>query len=269
MIHQRSTESPAIGVFILAKNEEANIGRCLRALHDSEWQVHVLDSGSTDGTRDAVSAVPRANFVPYTYTTHCNAYNEITTELGAKFDCVIILDADMIMEPELQLEVGEFVRRAAGRGPAALRAPIQMCSEGVPLRYASLCPPKPFVFVAGHAYFVSTGHGEQLKKEIPVQSSRHRLRHDDRKPYSSYLQSQYRYAANLVRRYDEGNVSGRDRFRVRWPLLVFAVPFVSYFAKLGFLDGRAGFIYALDRLIAEAILHRQAVAHHAKREERS
>ena len=61
-------------------------------------------------------------------------------------------------------------------------------------------------------------------------------------------------------RKEAGELSGRDRIRVRWPLLVFAVPFVSYVLKGGFLDGRAGAIYALDRLIAEAIMYRRSLS---------
>lgn len=248
-----------IGVFILAKNEEANIARNLTALAPTGWPVHVLDSGSTDTTESIVAEFSFAVFQKYHYTNHCNAYNEITVELGADYSFVIILDADMIMSAALQNEIIDIVS-AQDSTWSVLQAEIEMCAEGVPLKHASLCPPKPFLFVPGRAFFTSTGHGEKIAAGFVVSQTKRKLRHDDRKPYSSYLQSQYRYSNNLVDRYLRGEVTSRDSLRVKWPLLIFAVPFVSYFIKMGFLDGRAGLIYALDRLIAEAVMYRQAVS---------
>jgi hypothetical protein len=90
---------------------------------------------------------------------------------------------------------------------------------------------------------------------------------DDRNSYASYLQSQFRYAGSLIERYRHGQVSGRDRLWMRTPLLILTVPLVSYVLKLGFFDGRAGWLYALDRFIAEASMSRQAVAQRALRRE--
>lgn len=247
-----------IGVFILAKNEEANIARNLAALASSGWPVHVLDSGSTDNTESIVAKFSSAIFQPYHYTNHCNAYNEITVTLGSAYHFVIILDADMIVSEALQREIHELTSEPKASW-SVLEAEIEMCVDGTPLRFGSLCPPKAFVLVTGRACFVSTGHAEKIADGFVIARTNNKLRHDDRKPYSSYLQSQCRYSYNLIERYLRGEVSSRDNLRVKWPLLIIAVPFVSYVLKLGFLDGRAGLIYALDRLIAEAIMYRQAV----------
>lgn len=248
-----------VGVFILAKNEEANIARNLTALASTGWPVHVLDSGSSDRTESIVAGYQFAVFQPYVYTDHCNAYNEITTDLGKSYDFVVVLDADMIVSDALQREISHHISNCDGSW-SFIEAAIEMCVNGVPLKFASLCPPKAFVFSTGQACFVSTGHGEKIVEGIKAIKSNNRLRHDDRKSYSSFLQSQYRYSKNLVDRYSTGKVSSRDVLRVRWPFLIFGVPFVSYILKRGFLDGRAGAIYALDRLIAEAIMYRQAIA---------
>jgi hypothetical protein len=55
-------------------------------------------------------------------------------------------------------------------------------------------------------------------------------------------------------------VSGRDRQRVRNPMHIAIETLVAYVLKGGFLAGRAGTLYALDRLIAEAIMYRRSVA---------
>lgn len=248
-----------IGVFILAKNEQRNIARCLAALQPSGWDVVVLDSGSTDGTQQIVEATGFARIRDYAYTDHCTAYNQITTDLGNGYQHVVILDADMIVSERLQAEIRDMLSDSGGAAQA-LEAPIEMCVEGKPLRFGSLCPPKAFVFAVGQACFENVGHGERLREGMQVARTKEMLRHDDRKSYASYLQSQVRYSRNLVNRKAAGEVSGRDRIRTRSPFLILAVPFVSYMLKGGFLDGKVGAIYALDRLIAEAIMYRRSLS---------
>ena len=248
-----------IGVFVLAKNEQANIGRCLECLQGSGWDVTVLDSGSTDDTWSIVSHFGFARIERYEYSDHCRAYNEITSDLGAGYRYVVILDADMMVSEELQTEIKAVISRDGSR-PQVLEAEIRMFVEGRPLRFGSLCPPKAFVFEVGRTYFVSVGHGEALAKGSLIARTRAVLSHDDRKGYAAYLQSQARYSRNLVMRKADGQLSGRDRLRMTTPLLIFAVPFASYILKGGFLCGRSGVIYALDRLIAEAIMYRRSLS---------
>jgi glycosyltransferase involved in cell wall biosynthesis len=248
-----------VGVFILAKNESANVGRSLAALASSGWALHVLDSGSTDGTQELPGAIAGTTVLEYRYVDHCKAYNDVTSTLGRAFDEVLVLDADMVVSPRLQREVTDAVAGRAGDWEA-LRAPIEMWVDGHPISHGSLCPPKPFALRTGRALFVSTGHAEKLAEGVGVHDLSNPLAHDDRKDYAAFLQSQKRYADKLVARYEEGAVSGRDRLRVRTPLLIAIVPLVSYVLKGGFLAGRAGTLYALDRLIAEAIMYRRSVA---------
>jgi len=255
-------KSAGIGVFVLAKNEAPNIGRCLECLRGTGWEVTVLDSGSTDATKAIVEGSGFARFEPYAYLDHCRAYNEITTQLGRRFRHVLVLDADMMVSESLAREVADILSSKSGC-PQVIEAPIEMCVDGAPLRFGSLYPPKAFLFEVGRAYFVSVGHGEQLAPSIKVQRTRAVLRHDDRKSYVAYLQSQGRYARNLVARRAVGQVSIRDRMRMSTPILILGVPLVSYIVKGGFLSGKAGIIYALDRLIAEAIMHRRSLSGNA------
>lgn len=256
-----TTETRKVGVFILAKDEAANIKRSLAALADSNWAVHVLDSGSTDGTQNIAASFSDVRVLSYRYVDHCTAYNEVTTTLGRNFDVVIVLDADMVISPALQKETSAQIYLASAQGRwDALRAPIEMWVDGGPVRHGSLCPPKAFAFKTGRALFVSTGHAEKLVEGASVRDLHLPIAHDDRKGYEAFLRSQLRYADKLVTRYRQGDVSGRDRLRVRTPFLIAIVPMVSYLLKGGLFAGRAGILYALDRLIAEAVMFRHSVA---------
>lgn len=248
-----------VGAFVLAKNEAENISRCLSALAQSGWDVHVLDSGSTDGTQQIVSGLPNVSLHPYTYVDHCTSYNDVIARFTNRYRVVLILDADMVISDALRRELDSTLE-AAGTEWDALRAPVEMWIEGHRLKSGSLYPPKPIAFVTGRPLFKSVGHAEQLLDDARVRELKNVLRHDDRKDYSSFLASQARYAGQLVDRYRNGQVSWRDKVRVRTPLLAVVVPVVSFIAKRGFAAGRAGFLYALDRLIAEAIMYRYGLA---------
>lgn len=248
-----------IAVYILAKNEEANIDRCLSALSGFGWPAYVLDSGSTDKTSSIVKKFDFAEFVPYKYTNHCAAYNEILSQFSTKYDYVAILDADMVITPALKEEILSILAQE-NSNYEALIARVKMFSEGHPVPHGSLCPPKPFFFKTGSALFVSSGHAERLSQQTRQLLLEAPLIHDDRKPYEFYLQSQHRYSRNLIERGLRNEASARDRARLRFPIFVLGTPIFSYIFKLGFLDGRAGLIYALDRLIAEAIMYRQSLA---------
>jgi hypothetical protein len=169
----------------------------------------------------------------------------------------LVLDADMSLTVELCNEIKLLVNRI---GLNIIAAPIQMYWNGQELTYGSLYPPKPFLFKGGPAYFAATGHGETVLPQYDVLVTRSCIVHDDRKEYSTYLHSQMRYAANLLKRAQAGDLNWRDRLRIRTPMMVFASPFYSLFCRLGILSGKVGLLYAMDRLIAEAIGYREVLA---------
>ena len=253
-----TTKDKKVCVYILAKNEAQHIGRSLEALSPTGWDVVVLDSGSTDDTERIAKSFSFVSFQEYQYIDHCKAYNDVTAQLAVGYDYSVILDADMLVTDMLQKEINEKIK--SPNLIEAMDAEILMYTGGLPLKYGSLCPPKAFVFATGKSYFVNSGHGEKIKPGIAVTHANEKLLHDDRKSYASYLLSQLRYSKNLVVRTAANQMSVRDWLRTKTPLLIFVVPLVSYVVKMGFLSGRAGGLYALDRLIAEAIMYRQALS---------
>ena len=244
--------------YVICKNEEPNIERSVRALVEADFPVTLLDSGSTDRTIEiarGLGAAVRA----HDYESHCQTYNLITQGLDPGEWCVIV-DADAVVSCDLAAEV-----RAHMEGGAAVTvAPVLNVHEGHEIPHASLYPPKPLAFRGGRAYFVPKGHGEALMDDVQTESTASRLRHDDRKPYEAFVLSQVRYGRKLAKRARSGPLTWRDKIRARFPLGIVLTPFVSYVLRGGFLDGRGGLIYALDRLIAESIFYRQVIAERAR-----
>ena len=242
--------------YVLAKNESENIGKCLDRLYAIGIRTVVLDSGSTDNTIAIVRGKPQVTLEPFRYTNHADAYNWILGERTPSHEWAMILDSDMEVTQELWSELKSLIQQDA---IDAIRTPILMYSEGVPLPYGSLCPPKAILFRGGKPIFEGCGHGERLLESVRVVASTEKLIHNVLKPYSQYLLTQLRYANNLCARVSDGKQTWRDRIRTRVPLLAFAVPAYSYFFKFGFRSGRAGIVYALDRMIAELLQYRQAI----------
>lgn len=249
--------APKLHVFILTKNEEANIDRCLSALDALNVRVTVMDSSSTDRTHAIVEKHKCATLIERKYQNHCETYNYICSQHECDAEYVMVLDADMIVDRPLYDEIAGALEV---RSREVVRCPVRMRVEGKDLQWGSLYPPKPIVFKRGRSYFHPMGHGERLVDEVAVAQTKNSLIHDDRKDFNVYLASQARYAQALVDRARSGSINFKDRMRLSTPIMLLLAPAVTYLLKLGFLSGRAGIVYALDRLIAEAVAFRQAQA---------
>lgn len=256
-----ATLAVKVQTFILAKNEAANILKALQALCRLNLSVVVLDSGSTDATVELAQSVPGVKVERYKYVDHCTAYNDITLNISQD-SYALILDADMVVSPALWAEISTVLQQQA---PAAVICPVEMWWEGQPLSGGSLCPPKAAVLRGGVAHYTASGHGERLLSEHGTHAMvRARLIHDDRKGFEAFVQSQLRYAKNLIDRAERGEVTTKDKVYLYSPLILLLQPLHSYVVRRGFLAGRAGLIYALDRVIAAAIVLRQALARQLK-----
>lgn len=249
-------------IYILAKNEEVNIAKCLRSLAPYGTRTVVLDSGSSDGTLDVVREFSFCIIESYNFRGHAAAYNEITGIRTKPSDFAMVLDADMEVRPELFSEVKEFI--CEGQADV-LKAPVLMFVEGQPLRFGSLYPPKPFVFKGGKEYFTAAGHSDRLLPDVSCVTARNFLIHNDLKPYEQYLLSQVRYGNNLWQNYLKGAVNFKDKLRVRTIVSGFIMAGYSFFLKGGFLAGQTGLAYALDRLIAGLVQYRVCLGHKIRR----
>ena len=215
----------------------------------------VLDSGSTDRTRELALRWD-ADVERYNYRDHLEALRYLCRERTPEDEFALVLDADMVVSSELLTEANRLLTDK--RADVAI-APVIMYWSGQRLESGSLYPPKPFIFRGGAHYFEPSGHGEALVRGTRVVITKQPLIHNDLKPFETYLASQLRYSDNLIRRRSVRKLSWRDRLRMT-PLMMLAVPAFSYFLRGGVFSGKAGLGYAIDRLLAEAIMYRQHVA---------
>lgn len=247
---------PRFEAFILAKNEDRNLARCLEPLSRHRIPTIVLDSGSTDRTREIAASFPGVTVETFRYTNHLAAYEEITTTRLKAASYGVVLDADMVITDALLPEIASVVDEGSAEVGIA---PVTMYWLGKPLTFGSLYPPKPILFRGGRSYFEPAGHGEQLAPGSSTRLFRAAILHDDRKGFGAFIASQVRYSREFASRAQRGDLTWRDRIRHRIPVMAVALPAVSYLVRGGLFAGRVGFVYALDRMIAELILFRAAV----------
>ena len=237
---------------LITLDEEPNIERTLGAL---AWarEIVVVDSGSTDGTLEILAARKGARVLHRPFDSFASQCGFGLEQGEIQTGWVLSLDADHVLSPTL---LEELERLDPAPETAGFRAGFTYCISGRPLR-GSLYPPRVVLFRKGKGRYEDDGHGHRIAVDGLVVALKGRILHDDRKSLSRWLREQARYSAAEARKLttvDRSALSLQDRIRklaVVAPFLVFIYCLV---VKGGILDGRAGWHYAFQRLIAEAIL---------------
>lgn len=260
-----------VSVVILTMNEAVNLGPCLDSC---AWcdDVHVLDSGSTDGTQDiaAYRGVP----------VHTNKFesfgkqrNWAIDHIPTKHDWTFHLDADERFTPEMVAEIVALLgdlnlpdsseKSSRGGGVDAYRVPHKMMLMGTWLRRSEGYPVYQVrLFHRKRMRFIDHGHGQREPDDAKLGTLQ-----------EPYLHEAYRRGVfDWVERHNvhsqreaEAIVSG-DGADAQWSQLLsgdrvvrrraikalsFKLPgrpwlrwFTVLFLQRGFLDGPAAWRYA-------------------------
>jgi len=234
---------------IATLDEEANLERTLSKL---KWTKHVLiiDSGSTDRTLEiARRANATVAYRPFDdFASQCNyGLSLVQTEWA------LSIDADYELTDEI---VAEILRLEPGRDTGGFSARFVYCFFGRSLR-ASVYPPRTVLYRRRAAHYRNEGHAHRVFIAGRVAMLKGRIRHDDRKPLGQWLASQQRYAkveADHLLSAARPELGRADRIRrLAWPapILVF---FYTLILKRCLLDGWPGWLYVLQRTLAEVML---------------
>lgn len=241
-----------ITVLILTYNEAENIGRTLDALASFPSLV-VLDSGSTDGTQDIVAGYRNARLAIRRFDSHASQWNYGLTSCGVFSPWILALDADYVLPASL---VHEIAQLTPGNLQSGYRIGFRYCVFGRPLS-ATLYPPIVALYRRERAYYVQEGHTQRLIVDGTIGRLVNRINHDDRKPLSRWFVSQQKYAnleADHILGIPPSKMRRIDRIRLMaWPAPVLIFLY-TLFAKRCILDGWAGWLYVLQRTLAETML---------------
>jgi glycosyltransferase involved in cell wall biosynthesis len=242
----RDTVTPLLITF----NEIQNIERTLAKL-DWARRIVVIDSGSTDGTLEILAKHPRIEVVHRPFDSFAEQCNFGLTHIHT--DWVLSLDADYELSDAF---VSELVRLAPAPEDSGYKAAFVYRIYGQALR-GTLYPPRTVLYRVDGARYENEGHGHRIRLQGRVSNLNGVVYHDDRKPLSRWLASQLRYAAREAAHLLETpreRLGRVDRIRLMgWPAPILVLGYVL-FAKGAILDGKAGWFYAFQRLLAEVLL---------------
>jgi len=226
-----------LSVIIITKNEELNIRRCLQSVQFAD-EIIVLDSGSTDNT----IAIAR-EYTEHVFSTDWQGYGEQKQRalLKARGVWVLNLDADESVSEALQKDIKQAMSSDAAD---AYRIAIRMNFYNKPLKYSSSPKRHVRLFKRANAHYSNDIIHEKiiLPQGIRIAKIKNPMMHHSFKDVSHVLYKMNKYssysAKTCIEKKKKANFA-RTLASTSWMF------FRCYLLQRGFLDGRAGFLFAV------------------------
>lgn len=238
-----------LSVIIITRNEEANIGDCLRSVAFAD-EVIVLDSASSDRTVDIARSFGAKVFVTQTWPGFGPQKNIALSMVTGNW--VLSLDADERITPDLQTEILQSI--ATGAIDDAFEIPRSSSYCGQFIRYSGWRPDYVLrLFRRGIARFSDDLVHERVLFEGRPSQLKSPLLHLSFSDFESVLDKLNRYstagAQNMTRKGDSATLAGAIGHGA-WAFLR------TYVLQRGFLDGALGLALAISN--AQGTYYRHA-----------
>lgn len=226
-----------LSIIIVAKNEAINIAECVRSARFAD-EVIVMDSGSTDGTAEMARA-GGARVV----TTDWPGYgpqNNRGIDL-ATGDWFFSLDADERISPALAAEIRAAIEK---EGALGYRVPRISMYCGRFMDHGGWRPDYTWRLARrGKARFTEHFLHAHLEVQGPTGTLRESIIHYSYRNMESVLEKLNRYSTASARDMTTAGRKGSLGRAITHGLWAFIR---TYFLRLGFLDGRWGFMLAFS-----------------------
>ena len=233
------TRNYTLSVILIAKNEEDRIERCLLSVASIADEIIVLDSGSTDRT----VAIAR-QFTGKVFETGWPGYGPQKQRALEKAtgEWVLSIDADEELSPELCGEIQETL--AAGPSEVGFKLPWAVTIFGATLNHGRSGRAPLRLFRREGARFTDAQvHETVLLPKGKVKTLKGRLLHYTHRDFGHYLEKNRQYAWLGAQ---QRHAKGKKGFGLTGAVLRAMWTFFQiYVIRLGFLDGRVGFLSAV------------------------
>ena len=229
-----------ISVALITLNEESNLPRTLESVQplvrDGQGEIIVVDSGSTDRTLEIARSFAAQIFTePWKgFAVQKNSAME-----KAAGDWVLQLDADEALEPELVPEIEAAIQQS--RELNGLWIPRKNYFLGRWIKHGGFYPdPKLRLIRRGAGKFEEYGAHPTIKVNGPTGWLKHALIHNAYPTLHGYIDHMNSYSSSGAEVAAEKGHRGFNLINiVLRPKLTFIY---NYILRLGFLDGREGFL---------------------------
>jgi glycosyltransferase involved in cell wall biosynthesis len=257
-----------ISVIILTRNEEMDLPRCLNSLRWCD-DVHIVDSGSSDDTID-IARKHSVNIYENSFESFGAQRNWALDHCNFKHPWILFLDADEVANDEFIATTMKTVSGAPD-SIAGYYCCWKFIYEDRWLKRCDSFPKWQFRLMRkGCARFTNFGHGQKEAEVkgsleyLPVPYDHYGLSKGighwlDRHNRYATLEAAVRLSTPIVWR-DVFSPHGSKRNQALkpivsrmpgWPLIRFLM---TYVLRLGFLEGRAGFIYCANLAYYEFLI---------------
>jgi len=229
----------SLSVIVITLNEADRLETCLRSVASIASEIVVLDSGSSDGTVDIAR-----RYTDQVFETDWPGYGPQKQRALQKAtgEWVLSIDADEALSPELYEEIDRTLRN----NPDAVgyKLPWAVTIFGQTLNHGrSARAPLRLFRREGSRFTNSPVHEKILLPKGEVNTLKGRLLHFTHRDFGHYLEKNRNYAwLGAQKRFSSGKkgfgLTGAS-LRAIWTF------FQIYIIRLGFLDGRIGFLVAV------------------------
>ena len=229
-----------LSVALITLNEEANLPRTLDSVmplvSDGNGEIIVVDSGSTDRTLEIARSYGARTFVePWKgFAAQKNSAME-----KASGDWVLQLDADEALEPALAEEINAAIQQNSAA--VGFWIPRKNFFLGRWIKHGGFYPdPKLRLIRRSAGKFEEYGAHPTLKVNGPSGRLKHALIHNAYPTLRGYIDHMNSYSSSGA---EVAVAKGHRGFSVSNIVLRPKLTFLyNYIFRLGFLDGREGFL---------------------------
>lgn len=228
-------DRPTLTAIVPTFNEEANVADCLATLGFAD-EILVVDSGSTDQTREIAAAAPRARVVEHEYRGNGPQCNWAMGE--ARSEWVLIVDADERVPDPLAREIATLLESGPRADHYFLRR--QNVFLGRAIRHSGWGSDRLVRLLRrGSARYPERRVHADIETQGPTPTLSAPLVHFTSRSLEAYLEKVHRYAiwgAADLRRAGRRAGAATIAFRSSWRF------FRTYVLQAGFLDGTRGLL---------------------------
>lgn len=250
-----------VSVVIPVKNEEKNLPQCLSLLDEFD-EVIVVDSHSTDSTPQIVEQYGR-KLVEFDWNGRFpKKRNWVLRNIPLRNKWVFFLDADEFVTDDFKKELAQKISNSDCEGYWVHYINDFM---GKTLKHGAVMPKLPLFRVgAGEYEYIDEDSWSHLDMEVhehPILKGRigvinSPVIHREFRGLTHYIQKHNEYSSWESHRFlkmkdNQGKLTYRQKTKYALIDTWFLGPLYflySYFYKLGFLDGKLGFIYAAYKM---------------------
>jgi glycosyltransferase involved in cell wall biosynthesis len=249
---------------ILTKNEEVNITECINSVKGISKRIIVVDSFSTDKTVELAQKLG-AEVHQHEFVNYGKQFQYALENLNINTKWVFRFDADERLTGEGAEELENLCEEHANTNVNGLIFKLEVNFLGKSLKYGGTYPFKKLcIFKFGKAFMEERYMDEQIVlsegRSIEMKTV---SKHHDYKDLSFWIQKHNWYATRAARDYFENrNNNSSDIKNLDTPAKIrrfvkykvyYKMPmrircwlyfFYRYILRLGFLDGKEGFLYA-------------------------